>query len=70
MKPTKKTKERKESLKDWIKEWSWDDIVSNIYSEGIKFALQVHPRQLVQKDADEYRKIIMSEIKRRTKKSL
>lgn len=59
---------KKETLKDWIKEWSFDDIISNIYSEGIRFALQENPRKLTNEDALQYRKIILAELKRRFKK--
>ncbi len=52
---------KKETLKDWCKEWSIDDIVSNVVSQGMCYMAG----KMTTEELHKYKKIIIKEIKRR-----
>ena len=56
---------KKETLKDWCKEWSIDDIVSNVVSQGMCYLAE----KMTTEELHEYKKVIIKEIKRRIKSS-
>jgi oligoribonuclease (3'-5' exoribonuclease) len=55
---------KKETLKDWCKEWSIDDIVSNVFSTGMEFMARQGMRE---EEYKAYKKVIVKELKRRIK---
>jgi hypothetical protein len=55
---------KKETLKDWIKNWTIKDIVSNVFSQGMMFQAT---EKMTDEDVDKYKRIIVREIKSRIK---
>ena len=58
---------KKESLKDWCKEWSIDDIVSNVFSHGMEFMARQGMRE---EEYKAYKKVIVKELKSRISKKV
>jgi hypothetical protein len=54
---------KKETLKDWVKKWSIQDIVRNITSEGMLFMARSDDYQ--EKDLKKYQAIMIKELKSR-----
>ncbi len=56
-----KKAQAKESLKDWIKAWSYEGIVANLVAEGMSYMAN----KITTEELKEYQQIVITELVRR-----
>jgi hypothetical protein len=57
---------KEKTLKDFVKKWTIESIISCAYSKGMEFMAR---KEITQEELDTHKKVIVNEIKRRFKQT-